>query len=69
MRKLSIKDLSNHLSSNHLMLHISPVGLLKLTPYNVQRFSKLNLILNLIQDNGGNIAVPAYSYTYTKNKI
>ena len=51
------------------MLHINPVGLLRLAPVNVQRFTKLNLILNRVQDNGGNIAVPAYSYTYTKKKI
>jgi len=69
MCKLSIRELSNHLRSNPLMLHIDPLGLLRLAPDNVQRFSKLNLILNHIQDNGGSIAVPAYSYTYTKNKI
>ena len=69
MCKLSIKELSNHLKSNPLMLHINPVGLLRLAPVNVQRFTKLNLILNRVQDNGGNIAVPAYSYTYTKKEI
>ena len=50
------------------MLHISPLGLLRPAPDNIQRFTKLNSILNCIQDSGGNIAIPAYSYSYTKNE-
>ena len=68
MSRVLIKELANHLRSNPLMLHISPIGLLRLAPDNLQRFTELNSILNCIQDSGGNIAIPAYSYSYTKNE-
>jgi aminoglycoside 3-N-acetyltransferase len=69
MHSLSIKELSNHLSSNPLMLHINPVGLAWLGEDNKQRYSSLDIILNDIQNNGGNIAVPTYSYSYTKDEV
>jgi len=51
------------------MLHINPTGLIRLGKNNKERYSNLNIILSCIQKNGGNIAVPTYSYTYTKKKI
>ena len=36
---------------------------------NQNRFEKLNMLLKKVQVNGGNIAIPSYSYSYTKNEI
>jgi aminoglycoside 3-N-acetyltransferase len=67
--KLTIKEISCKLKNNPLMLHINPIGLFRLERDNAQRFSRFNSILNSIQSNGGNIAIPSYSYSYAKNEI
>jgi hypothetical protein len=36
MCRLLIKELANHLRGNPLMLHIGPLGLLRLTPDNIK---------------------------------
>jgi len=64
-----MKELASCLRLAPLMLHINPVGLIRLGANNIERYSNLNVILNNIQKNGGNIAVPAYSYSYTKKEI
>ena len=64
-----MKELASCLRRAPLMLHINPVGLIRLGANNIERYSNLNVILNNIQKNGGNIAVPAYSYSYTKKEI
>jgi aminoglycoside 3-N-acetyltransferase len=69
MDKLTIEEMSYKLKSNPLMLHINPIGLFRLASDNPQRFSKFNLILNKVKNSGGNIAIPSYSYSYTKNEI
>ena len=44
MSRVLIKELANHLRSNPLMLHIGPIGLLRLAPDNLQRFTDGRLI-------------------------
>jgi len=69
MKKITVKELSHHLAHTPLMLHINPIGLIRLGKSNIERYSSLNIILNNIQKYGGNIAIPAYSYTYTKKEL
>ncbi len=69
MKEVTIKELSSCLRYAPLMLHINPVGLIRLGTDNIERYFNLNIILNNIQKNGGNIAVPCYSYSYTKDEI
>jgi aminoglycoside 3-N-acetyltransferase len=66
---INIQKLSGKIRSNPLIIHINPIGLLRMGTDNDSRFLKFNLMLNKINDNGGNIAIPVYSYSYTKNKI
>jgi aminoglycoside 3-N-acetyltransferase len=61
--------MSDKTRDNPLMLHINPIGLLRMGKCNTSRFFNLHTVLNKIQKNGGCVAVPSYSYTYTKNKI
>ncbi len=50
-------------------MHINPIGLIRMGSDNMERFSNFNSMLNTIQEYGGNIAVPSYSYSYTKNDV
>jgi aminoglycoside 3-N-acetyltransferase len=52
-----------------MIIHINPLGLLRMGKSNLGRFSSLNALLNKVQNYDGNIAVPSYSYTYTKNEV
>jgi len=54
---------------NPLILHINPIGLLRIGDNNESRFEKFNTILNNIQNAGGNIAIPTFSYSYAQNKL
>jgi len=69
MSKLTLQEVSNNLKDSPLILHINPMGLFRLANDNHQRFSKIDLILNKIYKYGGNIAVPSFSYSYTKNEL
>ena len=66
---MTLLEVSNKIKNNPLVLHINPIGLLRLDHTNQERFNKFNLILNTIQHNGGNIAIPTYSYSFTSNKV
>ena len=66
---ISIQELSNRTKNHPLIIHINPLGLLRIEKSNIDRFSSLNTLLNRVQDCGGNIAIPSYSYTYTKNEV
>jgi aminoglycoside 3-N-acetyltransferase len=69
MANLTTEELSSNIQHTPLIIHINPIGLIRTGKNNVSRFLKLNTVLNKIKDYGGNMAVPAYSYTYTKNEI
>ena len=55
--------LSHKTKSNPLIVHINPVGLFRMARSNKERFEKFNIMLNEVQNNGGNIAIPTYSYS------
>jgi len=66
---MSVSFVAKKTRSNPLIMHINPIGLLRLAHDNEERFNRFNVILNSVQTSGGNIAVPTYSYSYTKNEI
>ena len=66
---ITARDFSQTIKHNPLIIHINLLGLFRMAPNNRERFLKFNVLLNEIQDFGGNIAIPTYSYTYTKNEI
>ena len=66
---LTIRSLSNNTKNKPLIIHINPIGLFRMDKNNQNRFEKLNMLLKKVQVNGGNIAIPSYSYSYTKNEI
>ena len=55
---LNIQELSNKIKNNPLIIHINPIGLLRMGGDNADRFLNLNLMLNKVRDYGGNIAIP-----------
>jgi aminoglycoside N3'-acetyltransferase len=69
MTELTIQEVANNTKYEPLIIHINPLGLFRMGDSNKERFLHLNIVLNKIQKNGGNIATPAYSYSYTKNEI
>jgi aminoglycoside 3-N-acetyltransferase len=69
VKEVTINELSFWLKDTPMIIHINPVGLAWLGENNKQRYSSLDIILNDIQNNGGNIAVPTYSYSYTKDEV
>ncbi len=60
---------SDNIKDNPLLLHISPIGLFRMGSSNKERFNKFHSFLNDVKYSGGNIAIPVYSYSYTKNKV
>jgi aminoglycoside 3-N-acetyltransferase len=69
MQYITIKELSDNTKNRPIIIHINPLGLLRIGLNNEDRFSNLNVILNQIQSNGGNVAIPVYSYSYAKNEV
>ena len=69
MIALTTKEAANRLKCNPLIIHMNPLGLFKMGKDNPSRFLNFNKVLNKIQENGGNIAVPVYSYSYTKKEV
>ena len=66
---MNIQELSNKTESNPLIIHINPIGLVRMGSNNEDIFLNLNSVLNEIQDCNGNVAIPVYSYSYAKNEI
>ena len=66
---MTLLELSEKIKLNPLAIHLNPIGLLRLGKTNEERFAKFNFMLNTVQNNGGNIAIPTYSYSFTSNKI
>ncbi len=69
MVNLTIQEIANSTRNRPLMVHINPLGLLRMGANNTDRFINLNTALNKIQEKGGNIAIPTFSYSYTKQEI
>jgi aminoglycoside 3-N-acetyltransferase len=69
MTYLTIQELAEKTKNNPLIVHINPLGLLRMGGDNTDRFSNLNNVLNKIQEKGGNLAVPTFSYSYTKKEV
>ena len=66
---MKISTLANKTRNNPLIIHINPTGLFSLNGNNYEeKFIHFHNILNAIQDAGGNIAIPAFSYSYTQNE-
>ena len=65
---MNISTVASKTKNNPLLIHINPIGLFRLGHNNEERFNKFNNILNDIQNSGGNIAIPTYSYSYVENK-
>ena len=66
---MTISTVANKTKNNPLIMHINLIGLFRLGHNNEERFNKFNIILNDIQNSGGNIAIPTYSYSYAQNKL
>ena len=66
---MNISTVASKTKNNPLLIHINPIGLFRLGHNNEERFNKFNNILNDIQNSGGNIAIPTYSYSYAQNKL
>jgi len=66
---MTISTVASKTKNNPLIIHINPVGLFRLGHNNEERFNKFNTVLNDIQNSGGNIAIPTYSYSYAQNKL
>ena len=66
---MKIPTIASKTKNNPLIIHINPIGLIRLGHNNEERFNKFNAILNDIQNSGGNIAIPTYSYSYAQNKL
>ena len=69
MDNLTIQEIANSTKYKPLIIHINPLGLFRMGRSNSERFFNLNTILNKVQKEGGNIAIPSYSYSYTKNDV
>lgn len=65
---MTIYEISEKLKHKPLFIHINPIGLLRLDRTNIKIYEKFNYFLNEVQNNGGNIAIPTYSYSYTKKE-
>ena len=66
---MKISTVVSKTKNNPLIIHINPIGLVRLAYNNEERFNKFNTILNDIQNSGGNIVIPTYSYSYAQNKV
>ena len=66
---MKIPTIASKTKNNPLIIHINPIGLIRLGHNNEERFNKFNTILNDIQNSGGNIAIPTYSYSYARNEL
>ena len=67
--EITIIDLAKKTKNNPLVIHINPIGLLRMAKSNEERFYKFNFLLNDIQDKGGNIAIPTYSYSCVSGDV
>ena len=66
---MTLDEVANKTKNNPLSIHTNPLGLFGLGGNNIDEiFEKFNFILNQIENKGGNVAIPTYSYTYTKNE-
>jgi len=68
MKSEFIKLLAQKTRQNPISIHIDVVGLLRIAPTNDARLSELSDIISQASCQGGNIIIPAYSYSYTKNE-
>jgi aminoglycoside 3-N-acetyltransferase len=68
-KDISLLELALKITTNPLIIHINPIGMLRIANSNLERFEKLNSIFIEIQNYGGNLAIPTYSYSYTNNEI
>ena len=68
-KNITLLEFASKISSNPLIMHINPVGMLRMGSSNMERFEKLNGMFLQIQNYGGSLAVPTYSYSYTNNEI
>ena len=66
---MTLKDISQKTKNKPMFMHINPIGLLRLGRTNEQRFEAFNNILNKLQNKGGNVAIPSYSYSFAKKDI
>ena len=65
---MTLLEIAIKTKNTPLCMHINPIGLLRMGKTHTQRFQKLNDFLNSVQTLGGNIAVPAYSYSFAKKE-
>lgn len=54
---------------NPAFIHIDILGLAKIAKTNSERLNKFCSLLNKISDKKGNICIPAFSLSYTKNEV
>jgi aminoglycoside N3'-acetyltransferase len=66
---MTVLDIAKYTKYNPLILHLNPIGLIRIAVDNDKRFDLFNTFLNAIKNGGGNIAIPSYSYSYTKKEI
>ena len=65
---MNIQELSNKTKDNPLIIHINPIGLIRMGVDIEDSFMNLNTFLNRIENCNGNVAIPTYSYSYTKKE-
>jgi len=66
---MNSSEIAEKTKKNALFMHINPIGLIRMGSNNEERLNNFNIFLNDIQTAGGNIAIPSYSYSYTKSEI
>ncbi|MFZ0035367.1 MAG: AAC(3) family N-acetyltransferase [Sedimentisphaerales bacterium] len=68
MKSEFVKLLVQKTRQNPISVHIDAVGLLRLASTNDARLSEFSDIISQTNRQGGNIIIPTYSYSYTKNE-
>lgn len=67
--KKFIKLISEKTKINPAFIHLDLIGLTKLAKDNYSRMEKFSEILSGIESEGGNICIPSYTLSYTRNEI
>ena len=57
--------MNSFIKKNEMMiLHVNPIGLIRVAKKNINRFDEFNSWLNDVKNKGGNIALPVFIFIY-----
>ena len=65
---ISIKEFAQLTSKSPMVMHLNPAGLIRLGQNNEIRFKEFRKFLLSIEDLGGNILIPTFSYSFVKEE-